>query len=46
MMRDGQPDKTLFYFIEHRPARNICHVYEVVRYIDADNETFRSSLPP
>lgn len=46
MMRDGQPDKTLFYFIEHRPARNICHVYEVVRYIDADNEIFRSSLPP
>lgn len=46
MMRDGVPDKTLFYFIEHRPARNICHVYEVVRYIDADNETFCSSLPP
>lgn len=45
MMRDGLPDKTLFYFIEHRPARNICHVYEVVRYIDADNETFCSSLP-
>ena len=46
IMRGESPDKTLFHFIEHRPARNICHVYEVVRYINADNETFSSSLPP
>ena len=45
MMRDGRPDISKFYYIETQPAKSICHVYECVRYMTADNETFASSLP-
>lgn len=45
IMRKGRPDISKFYFIETVPAKTICHIYEVVRYMSADNETFESSLP-
>lgn len=45
MMRGGVPDISRFYFIEVVPAKTICHIYECVRYMTADNETFASSLP-
>lgn len=45
MMRNGVPDINKFYFIETEPAKTVCHIYEYVRYMTADNETFASSLP-
>lgn len=45
MMRDGKPDVSRFYYIETQPAKAVCHIYESVRYMTADNETFSSSLP-
>lgn len=45
MMRDGRPDISRFYYIETRPAKTVCHIYESVRYMTADNESFSSSLP-
>ena len=45
MMRDGKPDVSRFYYIETLPAKAVCHIYESVRYMTADNETFSSSLP-
>lgn len=45
MMRKGKPDISKFYYIVTVPAKTVCHVYECVRYMTADNETFASSLP-
>lgn len=45
MMRNGKPDISKFYCIGIIPAKTVCHIYEYVRYMTADNETFASSLP-
>lgn len=45
MMRNGKPDINTVYYVEEIKARLVCHMYQVVRYKNADNETFESSLP-